>query len=64
MSGDCQRKMVDSSSDKRATIQAAHELYQKAATINNELAIEPLSKTIAQKMNELSVQSKANGITL
>ena len=64
MSADCIRDSINSSEDKRASIKEAHKLYQKATDINDIYEINALSKSLAQKMNELDILSKANGITL
>ncbi len=64
MSGDCQKEIAEKSSDIKEGISHAHQLYQMAYRVNEELEIASLTKSIAQKMNELDIMCKANGITL
>lgn len=64
MSGDCQKEMVATSADKQETIKNADELYRKAYELNKVLDISSLSKSIAQKMNELDILSKAHGVKI
>lgn len=64
MSGDCLREAADTISDKKEYITKAHQLYQKAVELNKTLDINSLSRTVAQKMNELDILCKANGVVL
>jgi tetratricopeptide (TPR) repeat protein len=64
MSADCLKKKVDSSDDKKNEIIKAYQLYTKAHELNKKLEINSLSKLVIQKMNELDILCKANGITI
>ena len=64
LSGDCQKELGESSPNIKECIEQANQLYNMAYSINEELKINSLTKSILQKKNELDILCKANGVTL
>ena len=64
ISGDCHKEMANNPQNMREHIDNAKEMYEMARKVNEVLEINSLSKDITQKMNELDILCKANGIAL
>ena len=64
ISGDCYKEMANTSQDKQSDIVKAREMYDMANSVNIALGNNLLSKSITQKINELDILCKANGIKI
>ena len=64
ISGDCHKEMANSSTDKKACVEKAKDMYNMALKTNEIIQISALAKDITQKMNELDILCKANGIAI
>lgn len=62
ISGDCHKIKANTTGEKEPIILSAREMYDMASKVNEVLKNNMLTKSIQQKMNELDMMCKANGI--
>lgn len=64
IAGDCQKEMVETSTDKKSCVDNAIQLYNLAKNIGKNLEIASLERIVLQKMNEVEVLCQAKGIII